>query len=75
MTKKKPSNIPEVDIVLWGGTPGLLAGCWPSYLWPKYGASGKIRFALGGLDKSELESVHRDLKADGQTAAHCRQRV
>ena len=63
MSKKKPSNIPEVDIVLWGAA-GFVGRLLAKYLWPKYGASGKIRFALGGLDKSELESVHRDLKAD-----------
>ncbi len=63
MTKKKSSNIPEVDIVLWGAA-GFVGRLLAGYLWPKYGASGQIRLALGGLDKSELEAVHRDLKAD-----------
>ena len=63
MSKKKPSNIPEVDIVLWGAA-GFVGRLLAKYLWPKYGASGEIRLALGGLDKSELESVHKDLKAD-----------
>ena len=63
MSKKKPSNIPEVDIVLWGAA-GFVGRLLAKYLWPRYGASGKIRLALGGLDKSELEAVHRDLKAD-----------
>ena len=63
MSKKKPSNIPEVDIVLWGAA-GFVGRLLAKYLWPKYGASGKIRFALGGLDKSELEAVHKELTAD-----------
>ena len=63
MTKKKPSNIPEVDIVLWGAA-GFVGRLLAKYLWPKYGASGEIQLALGGLDKSELESVHKELKAD-----------
>lgn len=63
MTKQKRSDIPETDIVLWGAA-GFVGRLLAGYLWPKYGASGKIRFALGGLDRSELEAVHGDLKAD-----------
>ena len=63
MNKQKHADIPEVDIVLWGaaGFVGRLLAAW---LWPKYGASGDVRFALGGRDKPALEAVHRDLKAD-----------
>lgn len=63
MKNNKRSDIPEVDIVLWGAA-GFVGSLLAAYLWPKYGASGKVRFALGGLDKTELEAVHRDLKAD-----------
>ncbi len=56
-------EIPEVDIILWGAS-GFIGKLSSAYLWPRYGATEKIRFALGGPRKSELESVHRDLKAD-----------
>ncbi len=63
MNKQQHADIPEVDIVLWGaaGFVGRLLAAW---LWPKYGASGDVRFALGGRDKPALEAVHRELKAD-----------
>ena len=63
MNNKKHADIPEVDIVLWGAS-GFIGSLLAAYLWPKYGASGKVRFALGGLEKPELEALHRDLKAD-----------
>ncbi len=63
MNKQKRSDIPEVDIVLWGAA-GFIGRLLAGYLWPKYGASGEIRFALGGLEKPELEAVRRELKAD-----------
>jgi short subunit dehydrogenase-like uncharacterized protein len=63
MNKQKRSDIPAADIVLWGAA-GFVGRLLAAYLWPKYGASGEIRLALGGLDKQELEAVHRDLKAD-----------
>ncbi|MFZ2630811.1 MAG: saccharopine dehydrogenase NADP-binding domain-containing protein [Desulfosalsimonadaceae bacterium] len=63
MSQKQSINIPKTDIVLWGAA-GFVGRLLAAYLWPKYGATGEVRFALGGLEKSELEAVHRDLKAD-----------
>jgi short subunit dehydrogenase-like uncharacterized protein len=69
MSKKQSKNMPKadvmpkVDIVLWGAA-GFVGRLVAAYLWPKYGATGEVRFALGGREKSELEAVHRDLKAD-----------
>ncbi|RJP94105.1 MAG: saccharopine dehydrogenase [Desulfobacteraceae bacterium] len=63
MSQKQNNHIPKTDIVLWGAA-GFVGRLLAAYLWPKYGATGDIRFALGGLEKSELEAVHRDLKAD-----------
>ncbi len=34
------------------------------YLWPRYGETGKVRLALGGRNRSKLETVHRNLNAD-----------
>ena len=63
MKGDQSTDIPKADIVVWGAT-GFVGKLLAGYLWPKYGSSGKIRFALGGLDKSALEALHRDLKAD-----------
>lgn len=51
------------DIVLWGAT-GFVGKLLAGYLWPRYGATGEIRMALGGNSKKELEAVHHDLNAD-----------
>jgi short subunit dehydrogenase-like uncharacterized protein len=63
MSKKQNLHIPKVDIVIWGAT-GFVGKLLAGYLWPEYGASDRIRFALGGLDRSELSSLHTDLGAD-----------
>lgn len=63
MSRKKSNDIPEMDMVLWGAT-GFVGRLVAGYLWPKYGATGDIRFALGGLEKAELEALHRELGAD-----------
>ncbi len=63
MDQKQNMDIPDVDIVLWGAT-GFVGRLLAAYLWSNYGAGGEIRFALGGLDKSQLEAMHRKLKAD-----------
>jgi len=61
----KADVMPKVDIVLWGAA-GFVGRLVAAYLWPKYGATGEVRLALGGREKSELEAVRRDLKADGR---------
>ena len=63
MNEKQRSDIPKVDIVVWGAT-GFVGRLLAGYLWSKYGSTGKIRFALGGLAQSALKDLHRDLKAD-----------
>lgn len=63
MGNENTRQIPEVDIILWGAT-GFIGQLLAGYLWPKYGNTGEIRFALGGNNRSELESVRRDLGAD-----------
>jgi short subunit dehydrogenase-like uncharacterized protein len=63
MSDTQGNDIAEVDIVIWGAT-GFVGRLLAGYLWSKYGNAGKIRFALGGLDPSALEDLHRDLKAD-----------
>lgn len=63
MNDDECKDIPEVDIVVWGAT-GFVGRLLASYLWSKYGSTGKIRFALGGLDQSALKDLHRELKAD-----------
>lgn len=63
MVKKQSAKMPKVDIVLWGAA-GFVGRLVAAYLWPRYGATGEVRFALGGREKSELEAVRRDLKAD-----------
>ncbi|MFO7558976.1 MAG: saccharopine dehydrogenase NADP-binding domain-containing protein [Desulfobacterales bacterium] len=60
VSKKKISN---VDIVLWGAT-SFVGQLLAAYLWPRYGETDEIRFAIGGRSKSKLESLHRDLTAD-----------
>jgi short subunit dehydrogenase-like uncharacterized protein len=62
MSRKQSIDMPKVDIVLWGAT-GFVGRLLAGYLWSKYGA-GSERFSLGGLDRSALEAVHRDLTAD-----------
>ncbi|MBS3759262.1 MAG: saccharopine dehydrogenase NADP-binding domain-containing protein [Desulfobacterales bacterium] len=54
------ARIPEVDIILWGAT-GFIGRLLAGYLWPRYGKTGEISFALGGNSRSELEAVHEDL--------------
>src|SRR6056297_1146898 len=54
------AQIPEVDIILWGAT-GFIGRLLAGYLWPRYGKTGEISFALGGNSRSELEAVHEDL--------------
>ena len=63
MSKKQNINMLKADIIIWGAT-GFVGRLLAGYLWSKYGASGKISFALGGQNRSELESLHKDLKAD-----------
>jgi len=57
--------MPETDIILWGAT-GFVGKLVADYLWHHYGETGEIRFALGGNSRSELEAVHRNLKADNR---------
>lgn len=63
MSKQYSEASQEVDIVLWGAS-GFVGRLLADYLWPRYGATGEIRFAIGGRNRSELEALHRDLKAD-----------
>ena len=51
------------DIVLWGAT-SFIGRLLIKYLWPRYGENGEVRFALGGRNKSKLESIHREMNAD-----------
>jgi len=51
------------DIVLWGAT-SFIGQLLIAYLWPRYGKSGEVRFALGGRNRSKLESIHRQMNAD-----------
>ena len=65
-SKWNPANselIPKAEIVLWGAT-SFVGQLVAAYLWPRYGTTGEISFALGGRSKSKLESLHRDLEAD-----------
>jgi short subunit dehydrogenase-like uncharacterized protein len=63
MNDQSRKVLPKADIVLWGAT-SFVGRLVAAYLWPRYGATGEIRFALGGRSKSKLESLHRDIKAD-----------
>ena len=63
MSQNQRINMPKTDIVLWGAA-GFVGRLLAAYLWPKYGATDEVRFALGGLERSELEAVHKNLKAD-----------
>lgn len=56
------TEFPEVDMILWGAT-GFIGSLLAGYLWPHYGATGEIRFALGGNSRSELEAVRKKLGA------------
>jgi len=56
------TEFPEVDIILWGAT-GFIGSLLAGYLWPRYGATGEIRFALGANSREELEAVRKDLGA------------
>jgi short subunit dehydrogenase-like uncharacterized protein len=51
------------DIVLWGAS-SFVGQLLIKYLWPRYGASGEVRFALGGRNRSKLETIHRNVNAD-----------
>jgi len=67
MNKQKANDQKATDIVLWGATSfvgQLLAG----YLWPRYGVTGEIRFALAGRSRSKLEAVHQKIQADDRLA-------
>jgi len=59
-TKEKK---PKTDIVLWGAT-SFVGRLLAAYLWPRYGKTGEIRFALGSRNLSKLNSLHHLLKAD-----------
>jgi short subunit dehydrogenase-like uncharacterized protein len=63
MNDNDRNPLQKTDIVLWGAT-GFVGRLLAAYLWPRYGATGEIRLALGGNSKSELEAVHRDINAD-----------
>ncbi len=63
MSALKEKDLPEADIVLWGAT-GFIGKLLATYVWPRYGKTDEIRFALGGNSRQELESVHRELNAD-----------
>ena len=63
MSNISKNKVSKVDIVLWGAT-SFVGQLLAAYLWPRYGKTDKIRFALGGRSKSKLESLHKDLKAD-----------
>ncbi|MGM0452408.1 MAG: saccharopine dehydrogenase family protein [Thermodesulfobacteriota bacterium] len=56
----QPEN---VDIILWGAT-GFVGKLLAGYLWPRYGATGEIRFAIGGNNQPELQRVKMELNAD-----------
>ncbi|MDZ7833477.1 MAG: saccharopine dehydrogenase NADP-binding domain-containing protein [Desulfobacterales bacterium] len=62
MSDGNTAQIPEVDMILWGAT-GFIGSLLAGYLWPRYGATGKIRFALGANSREELEAVRKDLGA------------
>lgn len=57
----------QSDIVLWGAT-SFVGQLLVQYLWPRYGATGEVRFALGGRNRSKLESVRRKVDADDRLA-------
>lgn len=63
MDNQKQKEIPDVDLVLWGAT-SFVGRLTAAYLWPRYGADGAVRMALGGRDAAALEAVRRDLNAD-----------
>lgn len=63
MNSRQANDLPETDIVLWGAT-GFIGKLLAAYVWRRYGATNEIRFALGGNQRQELESVHRELNAD-----------
>lgn len=64
MTRKQNTDTQnKSDIVLWGAT-SFVGQLLIEYLWPRYGASGEVRFALGGRNRSKLETIHRQVNAD-----------
>jgi short subunit dehydrogenase-like uncharacterized protein len=63
MSKSSKQTSATADIVLWGAT-SFVGQLLAAYLWPRYGATNEVRFALGGRSRSKLEAVHRDLNAD-----------
>ena len=63
MSKQSKNNVSKIDIVLWGAT-SFVGQLLAAYLWPRYGKTDEVRFALGGRSKSKLESLHKNLKAD-----------
>jgi short subunit dehydrogenase-like uncharacterized protein len=63
MNDQSIKALPKTDIILWGAT-SFVGQLVAAYLWPRYGATGEVSFALGGRSKSKLKSLHRDLKAD-----------
>lgn len=63
MSQALKPNHAAADIVLWGAT-SFVGQLLAAYLWPRYGATGDIRFALGGRSRSKLKAVHRSLNAD-----------
>jgi short subunit dehydrogenase-like uncharacterized protein len=63
MNDRNRNDSLKVDIVLWGAT-GFVGKLLAAYLWPRYGATGEIRLALGGNSQEELKAVHHNLNAD-----------
>lgn len=58
----------EFEIVVWGAS-GFTGKLTAEYLLGRYGASGKLRWALAGRNRSKLESVRNDIAKETGTDA------
>ncbi len=54
----------EFDVVVWGAT-GFTGRLVAEYLYERYGASGELRWAMGGRNESKLSAVRDEIGADG----------
>lgn len=63
MSHKHHKGQQTFDIILWGAT-GFVGKILADWLWPRYGKTDKIRLALGGNNRPELEALREELKAD-----------
>ncbi len=57
-------DISEFDVIVWGAT-GFTGRLVAEYLYERYGASGELRWAMGGRNESKLSAVRDEIGADG----------